>query len=121
MSVDAYRRARAIIESPRGTEYRLISNVTGEMIQARDAGLAGTALMPALHRNRAVWGTFSSMCAAPGNQLSDELRAGIISLALWVDRHTTLVVRGQDTIDELISVNRTLMDGLQQENFSPEA
>jgi len=120
MSVDAYRRARAIIETPRATEYRLISTVTGEMIQARDAGLAGSELMPALHRNRAVWGTFSTMCAAPGNQLSDELRAGIISLALWVERHTSLVVRGKDSIDDLIAVNRTLMDGLEQENFQPE-
>lgn len=117
MSIDAYQRARAIVETPRGLEYRLMGHVTGELIEARDAGLTGSQLMRALHRNRAVWGAFSSLCAAKDNQLSDELRAGIISLALWVSQHTTKVVRGKDSIDELIAVNRTVMEGLQNENL----
>ncbi len=60
-------------------------------------------------------GAFSSLCAAKDNQLSEELRASIIPLALWVSRHTTEVMRGKDSIDELIAVNRTVMEGLQLE------
>jgi len=112
MSVDAYRRTKSIAASPRETEYRLMSEITGEMIGARDAGLTGMALTPALHRNREAWGLFSSLCASGDNQLPAELRAGIISLALWVDRFTTDVITGRDSIDPLIDVNRTIIAGL---------
>ncbi|MGH6780549.1 MAG: flagellar biosynthesis regulator FlaF [Sphingomonadaceae bacterium] len=117
MSVDAYRRARSIAETPRAAEYRLMSQVTGDLIDARESRLGGTALMQALHRNREVWSTFSTSCGAPGNMLPAELRASIISIALWVDRHTSDVATGRDSIDELITVNRAIMDGLASENI----
>ena len=112
MSLHAYQRARTMIDDPRATEYRLMSQVTGEMMSARDAGLSGPALMPVLHRNREVWGAFSSACGATGNLLPDALRASIISIGLWVDRFTSDVVSGRDSIDELISVNRAIIEGL---------
>ena len=117
MSLDVYRRVRTIAETPRAAEYRLMSEITGDMINARDAGLTGAALMPALHRNREVWSTFSTLCASPGNKLPDTLRASIISIALWVERFTTEVVTGRDSIDELITVNRAIIEGLAQENL----
>ncbi|MEE4452369.1 flagellar biosynthesis regulator FlaF [Novosphingobium resinovorum] len=112
----AYARAQRVAATPRSTEYRLMSEITGEMIAARDAGLAGARLAPALHRNRQVWAAFRNLCADPANALPEELRAGIISLGLWVERHTSLVITGRDSIDELISVNRTVMGGLMNEN-----
>lgn len=117
MSINAYRRVRGIAESPRAQEFRLMSEITGEMMNARNAGLTGAALLPALHRNREVWTTFSAMCAAPSNKLPDGLRASIISLALWVDRFTSEVIKERDTIDELITVNRSIIDGLAKENL----
>lgn len=116
MSVNAYVRAQKVAATPRSTEYRLMSEITGEMIAARDAGLAGVGLAPALHRNREVWTAFRNLCADPANALPAELRAGIISLGLWVDKYTSLVITGRDTIDELINVNRTVMGGLANEN-----
>jgi flagellar protein FlaF len=112
MSLNAYQRARTMVEHPRATECRLMSQITGEMMQAREAGVTGAALMPVLHRNREVWSAFSDACGAPGNALPDELRASIISIGLWVDRCTSDVVRGQETIDELIVVNRSIIEGL---------
>ncbi|MBT0670559.1 flagellar biosynthesis regulator FlaF [Novosphingobium profundi] len=130
MSINAYRRAQEIAATPRSNEYRLMSQITGEMIAARDQNLKGGALMPVLHRNRITWNTFGNLCASPENQLPGDLRAGIISLALWVDRHTSQVMAGVEKIDDLISVNRAIIDGLSRENgasltkgnhFSPEA
>ena len=43
---------------------------------------------------------------------SDSLRASIISIALWVDRFTSDVVAGRESIEELIVVNRAIIDGL---------
>lgn len=118
MSLTAYHRVRTIAESPRNTEFRLVSQITGEMIAAQEAGLAGPALMPALHRNREMWGAFSTACGTPGNALPPELRAGIISLALWVDRFTSDVVTGREPIEDLIAVNRQLLEGLAPQQMA---
>lgn len=112
MSINAYQRARTMVENPRAMEYRLMNQITGDMIQARDSGLSGAALIPVLHRNREVWGAFSDACGARGNQLPDALRASIISIGLWVDRFTSDVVAGRDSVDELITVNRSIIEGL---------
>ncbi len=112
MSLTAYQRARSIVETPRQAERRLMCEITGEMIQARDAGHSRGALMPTLHRNRELWNTFSSVCGASGNELPASVRAGIVSLALWVDRFTSDVVAGRESIDDLIAVNRDIIDGL---------
>lgn len=114
MSLNAYERTRSITETARATERRLMMQITGDLIAARDAGQTGTALTPALFRNREVWSVFTSACAARGNQLPDPIRAAIVSLGLWVDRYTSDVAAGRDGIDPLIEVNRTIIDGLHE-------
>jgi flagellar protein FlaF len=116
MSVNAYQRARKIVESPRATEHRLMGQVTGEMISAAAAGKTGAALVGCLHHNREVWSAFSNACATQGNELPPALRGQIISIALWVDRHTSAVIGGRETIDALIDVNRSVMEGLAASN-----
>ena len=112
MSLTAYRRTNSMTEAPRAAERRLMTEITAEMIAARDAEGRGQALIEPLHRNRELWGVFSATCGAQGNELPKSLRASIISLALWVDRYTTHVVAGREPIDELISVNMVIIDGL---------
>ena len=115
MSLNAYQRARTMVESPRATEHRLMSQITGDMIAAHEAGLTGPALMPVLHRNREVWSAFSAVCGSAGNGLPDALRASIISISLWVERFTSDVATGRESIQELIEVNRTIIEGLTGE------
>lgn len=112
MSLSAYQRARTLVETPRATEQRLIREVTAALIEARDQGHRGGRLMDALHWNREMWDAFASACGAPGNGLPDALRASIISIALWVNRHASEVIKGRESIDPLIEVNRSLLDGL---------
>lgn len=112
MSLNAYARARDVAELPRASEARLMSQITGELIRARDTGMGGGGLIAILHRNRELWSIFASACATSGNGLPDALRAQIVSLGLWVDRHTGLVMRAGGSIDDLISVNRAIIEGL---------
>lgn len=112
MSLDAYQRARTLAENPRATEHRLISEISRAMLEAWEKGLRGPALMPPLHRNREMWSTFAATCGAGGNSLSPEVRAGIISLSLWVDRHTSQVMAGRESIEPLVEVNRAMIEGL---------
>jgi len=112
MSLSAYQSVRSLSEAPRATEHRLMGQITGEMIVARDAGRHGAALADTLYRNREMWNIFSIDCATPGNGLPDQLRAGIVSLTLWIDRFSSEVIAGRESIDDLITVNRSIMEGL---------
>lgn len=112
MSVQAYNRVRTVSEAPRSAEYRLLGQVTGALIAAEEAGLSGPALMDALHWNREIWATFGAACADGANGLPPPVRAGIVSLSLWVDRHSSAVVSGREGVRDLIDVNRMVMDGL---------
>jgi flagellar protein FlaF len=59
-----------------------------------------------------VWTALSNDCSSPGNSLSPQLRASIISLSLWVSRHTSAVMRREEEIEPLIEINRIIMQGL---------
>jgi flagellar protein FlaF len=113
MTLSAYQAARSRAETPRSAELRLLSEITGEMMEAEERGLKGAMLMPSLHRNRQMWTAFSTDCGITGNGLPPALRAQIISLALWVDRFTSDVIAGRERIRELIEVNRSIMEGLR--------
>ena len=54
----------------------------------------------------------ASDCAAPENQLPITLRGQIISLAMWVARYSSEVLREGADVEPLIDINRTMMEGL---------
>jgi flagellar biosynthesis activator protein FlaF len=112
MTLKAYLRVQSIAETPRAMERRLLALVTGKLVAAREQNWTGAALVDVLHHNREMWQTFAAMCGTEGNGLPDELRAGIISLALWVDRHSSDVATGREPLDALINVNRMIGEGL---------
>lgn len=113
MTLTAYQAARSRAETPRAAEYRLMSQITGEMMDAERGGYKGAMLMHSLHRNREMWSVFATDCGATGNGLPTELRAQIISLRLWVERFTSEVAAGRESIGDLIALNRTIMEGLR--------
>jgi flagellar biosynthesis activator protein FlaF len=112
MSYQAYQRAQQSSETPSQVEYRLFVQVTNALISARDKKLRGADLMSVLDWNRRMWSVLSSDCGTEGNSLPSTLRAGIVSLSIWVSKHSSSVMRGEDDIDDLIGINRTIMEGL---------
>ncbi len=113
MSIQAYQRAATQAESPRELEYRAFGKVTAGLLQAKEAGRSQLGVLAeALDANRRLWHVMGSDCALPNNQLPQDLRAQIISLAMWVAKYSSDVLRGQADIDPLIDINRTMMEGL---------
>ena len=112
MSLDAYRRAQRVTESPREMEYRLFAQVTRALKDADDRQVRDHVFHDAIDWNRRMWTTFSTDCALPGNNLPEQLRAQIISIALWVSRYSTEVALGKANMTPLIDVNRAIMEGL---------
>ncbi len=113
MSLQAYQQAAKRAEQPRDSEYRLFGEVTRALMAASSAPVVDFATrIDALDWNRRVWMALAADCAQPGNTLDPGLRAQIISLSLWVGRHSSAVMRGDETFDALIDVNRIMMQGL---------
>ncbi len=112
MSVSAYARMQRNVEAPRQTEYRLFAEVTAALLSARVQEMTGVRLVETLDWNRRLWSALATDCGIPGNQLPQTVRAQIISIALWVSRYSSEVARGEGDINDLIDVNRMIMDGL---------
>ena len=113
MSLQAYQQAANRAESPRDSEYRLFAQVTLALMEAAKMDASDIAgRVDALDWNRSVWTVLRTDCSSPANQLPAPLRASIISLAIWVSKHTSAVIRGKEDIQPLIDVNRLMMQGL---------
>ncbi len=113
MSLKAYQTAATRAENPRETEYRLFGQVTRALLEAEkmDRSMIRER-MDALDWNRRMWSVLGADCSVDGNGLPDIVRANIISLSIWVNKHTSLVMRNQEEIGPLIEINRIIMQGL---------
>jgi flagellar protein FlaF len=109
MSVRGYEKAQETIEDPRAMEHRMLARVTGMLIEGGKRG--GRDLVEACFYNRKLWTIFQADCASPSNQLPDPIKASVISLSIWVQSYTGQVLSGA-SVDPLVEVNRSIMEGL---------
>jgi flagellar protein FlaF len=113
MTLKAYQSAQRTVEDPRATEYRLFGQVTGALIDAKTANAIGTPLVEAIDWNKRLWRTLAADCMDDRNSLTQDVRAKIVSLSLWVSKYSRKVTREKAPIDPLIEINRNIMQGLQ--------
>ena len=88
----AYQTAQRATMNPIQVEADVLGRVTREIEAQRDD--KGPELVKALYRNVQVWNAFSADCLDPDNKLTDQLKASLVSLSLWVEKHTSQVVAG---------------------------
>lgn len=113
MSLQAYQQATARAEAPRSAEYRLFGQVTRALLEAEQAPAEDfKRRIDALDWNRRMWTALASDVAAPENGLPSPVKAQIISLSLWVGRHSSAVMRQEEEIAPLVDINRLIMQGL---------
>lgn len=113
MSLQAYQNAAQRAENPREAEYRLFGQVTRALIDASQTDPSDfKSRIDALDWNRRLWSALATDCADPSNTLPEGARASIISLSIWVAKHTSAVMRREEEIQDLVDVNRLIMQGL---------
>lgn len=122
MSVRAYQQAAQRAEPPRDLEYRLLGQVTRALMDAAELDPKDfSGRIEALDWNRRVWSALAVDCSFDANALPGPVRAQIISLSIWVGRHTSAVMRREAEIAPLIDVNRAIMQGLAPSGVSSSA
>src|ERR1700678_2157204 len=114
MSLKAYKATQTATEDPRVTEYRLFGQVTGALLSATESSAAGSRLVEAVDWNRRLWRTLAADCMDDRNALTQDVRAKIVSLSLFVSKYSRKVTREKAPLDPLIQINRTIMQGLAQ-------
>lgn len=113
MSLQAYQKVAQRAEDPRQAEYRLFGQVTKALIEASEVPIDDLKTrIDALDWNRRLWSALATDCSDPGNALPAQARAQIISLSLFVSRHSSAIMRREEDFDTLIEINRMMMQGL---------
>lgn len=132
MSVAAYKRTISHTEAPRQIERRLLAQVTSELEQhfrqfdeserrIERLQLLADGLRHSLWKNQRIWMAFKADLLEKDNGLNPNLRASLLSLAVWVDKHTQSVLAGGKTVRPLIDINRSIIDGLGGQAFQTAA
>lgn len=113
-SFAGYGYGNQVLRTPRDAEYDVFSRVTQMLRQANASG-DGFDHVAAVHKNTELWTLLAADLASPGNQLPDEVRAGLLSLAGFVIRHGHQAMAREAGLEPLIDINMAMMRGLRHE------
>ncbi|MGA0614742.1 flagellar biosynthesis regulator FlaF [Paracoccus sp. KR1-242] len=95
-------------------EYDAFSRVT-RMLHLAPRECRSDATVVAVSRNNELWTLLATDLADPANGIEDQVKAGLISLAIFSLRHGQSVLSGKATTDALIDINLAVMKGLRGE------
>ncbi len=105
-----YQTAQKVATGPIQMEADIMGRVTREIEAYKAKG--GPDFVKALYRNVQLWNALSADLLSEDNKLPDQVKASLISLSIFVERHTEKVVAKQASVDALIDVNRSIIAGL---------
>ena len=113
MRSNAYNAVQKETVSGRALEREVFSRIT-RRLESADVGEAGgvTSFYQALQENKKLWLTLAVDLAKPTNQCTDDLRASLLSLAHFVERHTAKVMAGEADHQILAEINQNIIQGL---------
>ena len=78
-----------------------------------DQGAPVTSTVEAVYFTSKVWTTFLEDLAAPGNQLTNEVRANLISIGIWILKQLDAVRAGETSrCKDIIEITEIIRDGL---------
>jgi flagellar biosynthesis activator protein FlaF len=110
MSISAYRQRHEAAEMPRELERRAFTKTIGKLIEGKERG--GRVLVDACYLNQQLWTALLVDLSLPQNGLPLDLKARLISIGIWVQRYTPGAMAGSAPVEPLISVNRSILEGL---------
>jgi flagellar protein FlaF len=110
--INAYKETKEEIVAPRDMERRIFERVTNQLRLADQEESRTELFHRAVLENRRLWAALASDVSDPSNQMPNELKAGLLSLAIWVERESPSIHSGEAAISGLIEVNQALIAGL---------
>ncbi len=106
-----------IEESPqlmRAQERQAMDRVIELLRAARARGPGTREFVEALFYLRRLWAIFLEDLRNPENELPEQLRAGIVSIGIWMNKEIDRVRAGQtNDLTPMIEINEIIRDGLR--------
>lgn len=112
MSLQQVEYSSPKADDPREREQRLFQEVTEALVECETYSAHEPKVEKAVERNRRLWDALKVDLSLNENRLPDELKAKLISIAIWVEKHSDMVLNGNGQVEPLITVNQAIMDGL---------
>jgi flagellar biosynthesis activator protein FlaF len=107
-------------ERIRNNEVRAIEHSIDLMKKARDSKMASRDVVEAVFFVSRLWCVLLEDLASRENALSEELRAKLISIGIWMLRATEDIRQYKvKSFDALITISQTIAIGLKQKNAYP--
>jgi flagellar biosynthesis activator protein FlaF len=98
----------------RAQERQAMDRVIEMLRAARVRGPGTREVIEAMYYLRRLWAIFLDDLKNPDNELPDQLRAGIISIGIWMDKEIDRVRTGQtNDLTPMIEINQIIRDGLK--------
>jgi len=94
-------------------EYALFLQITEALENVLDPETRSfSAWADAISRNQQLWTLIATDLLLPGNALPEELKRSLFFLSEFVRQTSLKVLSGEESIPDLIEVNKTVMAGL---------
>jgi len=101
-------------QTMRARERQAMDRVIGMLRAAQEKGPGSRERIEALFYLRRLWMIFINDLNDPNNELPEQLRAGIISIGIWMMREIDRVRGGTtDDLTPMIEINALIRDGLK--------
>lgn len=101
-----------VSKAPREIEYGLFARVT-RALQSVVPDNTGTRTAQAIVDNTQLWTELAADLAHEANELPADLKANLLSLAMYSIRHGNRVLAGTGSVGPLIDINLNIMKGLR--------
>ena len=101
-------------QTMRAREREAMDRVIGMLRAAQEKGPLSRERVEALFYLRRLWTIFIDDLMDPNNELPEQLRAGIISIGIWMMKEIERVrARATDDLAPMIEINEIIRDGLK--------
>lgn len=113
LALKAYGDVARRTSSEREIEFALFQQITEALESVTDPDTRSPAAWAdAINRNQQLWTIIATDLLIPSNPLPDELKRSLMLLAEFVRQSSLKILAGEESIPDLIEVNRTVMAGL---------
>ena len=113
--IAAYQATQKKSLSPREVEAMAFTKAALMMEDAQKSPDDYDKYAQALRFNQLLWTIIQADVTDPTNQLPPELKANVVSLSIFVDKHTgSALLEGKpEMLNVLVNINRNLAEGLR--------
>lgn len=111
MSVSRYAATQDAVASPREIELRAFRYVNGLLTASTDLRSRAVALDKA-HR---LWSILIGDLGSPGNKLPAVLRGRLISLGLWAQKESGVLLDSGGSLEPLMALHRDMIEALESQ------